>query len=188
MRKIVSLMHMSLDGFVAGAQGEMSWIKMDDDVFTFVDSFIIQANMGLYGPKTFGMMEAHWPKVLKDPTASGHQLSHAHWYSKAQKVVFSTTLSSLDDKNTKLINRNVAAEITHLKNEPGKNIMIFGSPGLVHSLMQLGLIDEYVITINPLILGGGIPMFKGINSRVDLHLKQTVQFKAGSIGVHYSKF
>lgn len=188
MRKILSLMHISLDGFAAGAKGEMDWIKIDDDVFTFVDSFIVKADTGLYGPKTFGMMEAHWPNVLKDPTASGHQLSHAHWYSKAKKVVFSTTVGSLDNKNTRLIKENAATEIARLKNESGKDIMIFGSPGLVHSFAQLGLIDEFVITINPVILGAGIPMFKGISSRVDLHLQQITKFKAGSVGMHYSKF
>ena len=181
-------MHISLDGFAAGAKGEMDWIKIDDEVFTFVDSFIVQADTGLYGPKTFGMMEAHWPNVLKDSTASSHQLSHAHWYSKAQKVVFSKTASSLSDKNARLIKENAAAEIARMKNEPGKNIMIFGSPGLVHSFAQLGLIDEYVITINPVILGAGTPMFKGLNSRVNLHLKKIAKFKAGSVGVHYSKF
>jgi dihydrofolate reductase len=187
MRKIVSLMHMSLDGFAAGTKGEMDWIKMDDDVFAFVDTFIIQSDTGLYGAKTFGMMEAHWPKALKDPTASGHQLSHALWYSKAQKIVFSTTTNKLDDKNARLIKENPVAEIARLKNDPGKNIIIFGSPRLVHSFAQLNLIDEYVITINPVILGHGVPMFQGINSRIDLHLNQTAKFKAGSIGVHYSK-
>src|ERR1700735_144939 len=128
MRKIVSLMHISLDGFAAGPKGEMDWIEIDDDVFAFVDSFIVQADTGLYGPKTFGMMEAHWPNVLKDPTASGHQLSHAHWYSKAQKIVFSTTACNLNDKNARLVKEITASEIAHMKNEPGKNIMIFGSP------------------------------------------------------------
>ena len=180
-------MHMSLDGFAAGSRGEMDWIKMDDDVFAYVDTFIIQADTGLYGPKTFGMMEAHWPKALKDPTASGHQLSHAQWYAKAGKSVFSTTTNSLSDKNARLVKENLTAEIARLKNEPGRNIMIFGSPGLVHSFARLGLIDEYVITINPAILGSGIPMFKDIASRIDLRLKQATTFKAGSIGLHYGR-
>ena len=97
MRNVVSLMHMSLDGFVAGPNGEMDWIKVDDQVFSYVDEFVQEADTGFYGPKTFQMMEAYWPGVLKDPKAVGHQLNHAKWYDKAQKFVFSQNLNKQDE-------------------------------------------------------------------------------------------
>src|SRR5271170_4161740 len=149
MRNIVSLMHMSLDGFVAGPNGEMDWIKLDDQVFSYVDKFIGEVDTALYGPKTFKMMESHWPSVLKDPKASGHQLAHAQWYEKAKKIVFSRKTDKLNNQNAKLVKDNLAGEVENLKTSLGKNIMIFGSPGLVHSFARLGLIDEFVITINP---------------------------------------
>ena len=186
MRKIISLMHMSLDGFAAGPKGEMDWIKIDDQVFSFVDSFICEADTGIYGPKTYQMMESYWPGVLKDPKAVGHQLNHAHWYDKVRKIVFSRKLNKLNDSKARLVKDNIAGTIAGLKKEQGKNIIIFGSPGLVHSFAQLGLIDEYILLINPVILGSGIPMFKGIASKVNLKLMSSKEFKIGVVGFHYS--
>ena len=185
MRHVISLMHMSLDGFVAGPNGEMDWIRIDDEIFSYVDRFIDSADTAFYGPKTFGMMESHWPKVLRDPQASGHQLVHARWYERAEKLVFSRELDMLDNKHVKLVRQNLASEVAELKQRPGKNIVILGSPGLVQSFSKLVLIDEFVITINPVILGGGIPMFKGIDLRIGLHLAGSTQFKSVVIGAHY---
>jgi dihydrofolate reductase len=187
MRKVVSLMHMSLDGFVAGPKGEMDWIKIDDQIFDHVDRFIAQADTGFYGPKTFQMMEDYWPGVLKDPKAVGHQLNHAKWYALAKKYVFSTSLKKLNNPTAELVKADLPGKVAALKKEQGKNLMIFGSPGLTHSFAQLGLIDEYVILINPLILGSGIPMFKGIVSRANLKLISATEFKIGVVGFHYSK-
>jgi len=178
-------MHMSLDGFVAGPHGEMDWIAINDRVFSFVEQFIDEADTGLYGPTTFGMMESHWPAVLKDPKASGHQLNHSRWYEKAGKVVFSRKLNKLENQSAKLIKENLANEVATLKNAPGKNLMIFGSPRLVHSFAQLGLIDEFVITVNPIILGTGIPMFAGIDRRIRLQLIKSTELEAGVVGYHY---
>ena len=185
MRNVVSLMHMSLDGFVAGPKGEMDWIKFDEEVFSYVDTFIHEADTGLYGPKTFQMMESHWPKVLNDPNATGHQFKHARWYEKTTKIVFSRKLDKLDNHSARLVKENIPNEITSLKNSQGKNAMIFGSPGLVHSLTQLGLIDEFLIMLNPVILGTGIPMFEGIDPKINLRLEASTPFKAGVIGLHY---
>src|ERR1700677_5078437 len=132
MRKIVSLMHMSLDGFVAGTKGEMDWIKLDDQVFSYVDGFIQEADTGFYGPKTYQMMEAHWPGVLKDPKATGHQLNHAKWYKGAKKFVFSRKLLKLNDPMAELVKEDLKGTVADLKKKEGKNIIIFGSPGLVH--------------------------------------------------------
>ena len=94
---------MSLDGFVGGPNGEMDWIAIDDHVFSYVERFINDADTGLYGPVTFRMMESHWPSVLKDPAAKGHQLNHSKWYEKAGKVVFSRHLDELDNQSAKLV-------------------------------------------------------------------------------------
>ena len=132
MRNVISLMHMSLDGFVAGPHGEMDWITLNDHVFSYVERFIADADTGLYGPVTFGMMESYWPSRLNDPTASGHFLNHAKWYEKAAKVVFSRRLDKLENQNAKLVKDNLPGEIEKMKKSPGKNLMIFGSPRLVH--------------------------------------------------------
>lgn len=187
MRMIQSLMHVSLDGFVAGPKGEMDWIRLDDDVFSYVDNFIKNVDTGFYGPQTFQMMESHWPGVLKNPAAAGHQLTHAKWYAEAEKIVFSRQVKTLENPQAKLINDNFSENISALKRKPGKNIMIFGSPGLVHSLAQIGLIDEFIMNINPIILGTGIPLFKDIENKIQLQLVNSTQFKCGVLGCYYKR-
>lgn len=179
-------MHMSLDGFVAGPKGEMDWIKLDDDVFNFVDGYIQKADTGLYGPKTYQMMEAYWPGVLKDPQAAGHNLNHAKWYDKARKFVFSMSLNKLNNAKAQLVKEDIPGLISGLKKVQGKNIIIFGSPGLVQTLAGFGLIDEYILLLNPVILGCGIPMFKGNVSKVNLKLLSATEFNIGVVGFHYS--
>jgi dihydrofolate reductase len=186
MRRLVSLMHMSLDGYVAGPNREMDWIKHGDPTWNFVDAHINQVDTGLYGPITFQMMESHWPKVLLDDSAEGHQRSHSRWYAASQKIVFSRSLRKLENPAARLINDNIAEQINALKKLPGKNLMIFGSPGLTHSLAALGLIDEYVITVSPVLLGSGIPMFAHSDHRVALQLTSSTPFGNGAIGLHYT--
>lgn len=186
MRKVVSLMHMSLDGYVEGSNAEMDWIKIEEPVFEFVDRFIPQVGIALYGPKTFSMMEAYWPSVLNDETATGHTLRHARWYASAEKIVFSRSRTDLGSPSAHLISGgNLVGELTALKQGNGKDIMIFGSPRLTHSCLEAGLVDEIVMTVNPVILGAGTPMFPAGMSRTDLELLEAVPFAAGSVGFHY---
>lgn len=186
MRKVVSLMHMSLDGYVEGPNAEMDWIKIEEPVFEFVDRFIPQVGTALYGPKTFGMMEAYWPSVLDDETATGHSQRHARWYANAEKIVFSRSRTDLGSTSARLISGgNLVGELTTLKQGEGKDIMIFGSPRLTHSCLEAGLVDEIVMTLSPTILGAGTPMFPSGLRRTDLALLEAVPFAAGSVGFYY---
>lgn len=189
MRKVVALMHMSLDGYVEGPNAEMDWIKIEEPVFEFTDRFIPQVGTALYGPKTFAMMEAYWPSVLNDETATGHALRHARWYADAEKIVFSRSRTDPGSTSARLISGgNLVGELTALKRGDGgegKDIMIFGSPGLTHSCLRAGLVDEIVMTISPTLLGAGTPMFPSGMSRTDLHLLEVAPFAAGSVGFHY---
>jgi dihydrofolate reductase len=179
-------MHTSLDGFVAGPNGELDWIRHGDHIWNFVDTYIKQADTGIYGPTTFQMMESHWPAVLKDSAAEGHTLTHAQWYSRVQKVVCSRRLGKLDNPEAKLIRDNLVADILALKNLVGKKMMLFGSPGLLQSLTQLGLVDEYAIAIHPVILGRGIPMFTE-SERINLRLVSSTELQPGGVGLHFEK-
>ncbi len=187
MRKIISLIHISLDGFAAGPSGEMDFIKINESVFEFVDGYIKGVDTAFYGPKTFDMMESYWPGVLKDPKAAGHAARHAKWYAHVEKVVFSRTRKSLENPNAKLITSDVAAAVKTLKSKQGQDIMIFGSPGLANSLAKLGLIDEFVMTINPMVLGSGTALFSGLDARIGLDLVTAKHFDCGSIGCHYKR-
>src|SRR4051812_34154965 len=142
MRKIIYLMHSSLDGFVAGVNGEMNWIKVDDQIFDMVGELTKEADTAIYGKNTFKMMEGYWPTAGDEPGASKHDKEHSEWTNAALKLVFSTTLEHTDWQNTRIIRGNVAEEISAIKQQPGKNMLMIGSTTLSYSFARLGLIDE----------------------------------------------
>lgn len=94
MGKIISFMHISLDGFVAGQNGEMDWIKVDEEIFDYVGNRISKSDTALYGRLTYQMMESYWPTAADHPTASRHDIEHSKWYGKVQKVVLSKTINN----------------------------------------------------------------------------------------------
>jgi dihydrofolate reductase len=185
MRKIILSLHTTLDGFVAGPNGEMDWIKLDDEMFEFVSTFTNNADVALYGRVTYEMMEAYWPKAGDKPNASKHDRDHSAWYNAVNKIVLSTTLKNSSNNKLKILKENIAEEVSRLKEHSGKNILIFGSPRAAHSLMEHNLIDEYWLFINPIILGKGIPMFANVKSAIKLKLIGTKQFPCNVIGLNY---
>lgn len=187
MRKIVLFMHTSLDGFVAGPNGEMDWIKVDDEMFDYAGQRTNEADTALYGRVTYQMMDAYWPTAADKPNATKHDIEHSTWYNKVSKVVLSRTLSSENLSNTKIIRDNVISEITQLKQAAGKDIIIFGSPSASHTLMQENLIDDYWLFVNPILLGEGIPLFKNIKNRTNVNLITTHVFSSGVVCLHYDK-
>lgn len=183
MRKIVLFMHTSLDGFVAGPHGEMNWIKADEEIFDYAGERTRQADTALYGRVTWQMMEAYWPTAADNPSATKHDIEHGTWYNKVQKVVLSKTIKDVP-ANTTIINNDISENINKLKQQPGKEILIFGSPRVVHSLMELKLIDEMWLFVNPVILAEGIPLFKK-SGKTFLELKKTHAFSSGVVCLHY---
>jgi dihydrofolate reductase len=187
MRKIVQFMHVSLDGFVGGPNGEMDWITVDDEIFDFASDRTDHADTALYGRTTFDMMEGYWPTAGDQPNASKHDLHHSKWYIQVEKVVLSKTLKGKTFKNTRIISDNAEAEIQKLKQASGKEIIIFGSPGASHFLMNKGLIDELWIFVSPILVGKGIPLFKDIPNQVKLSLIKSHPFNCGVVCLHYER-
>jgi len=187
MRKLIFFMHTSLDGFVAGLNGEMDWIKVDDAIFDFVGTMTEQADTALYGRVTYQMMESYWPTAGEKPNASKHDIEHSIWYNNVSKIVLSKTIKEIGQNNTKVISENIPDNINKLKQQEGKNILIFGSPSASNSILNKGLVDEFWIFVNPILLGQGIPLFKDISERVKLSLIETKTFDIGVIALHYAK-
>ncbi|MFA5046707.1 MAG: dihydrofolate reductase family protein [Paludibacter sp.] len=185
MRKLIFFMHTSLDGFVAGLKGEMDWINIDETMFDFVATMTDKADSALYGRVTYEMMQSYWPNAGKQPNASKHDKEHSAWYNKVSKIVLSKTISEKGLDNTTVIGDQLADKINKIKNQDGKNILIFGSPSAAHSLFSQGLIDEFWLFVNPILLGQGIPLFKGVTETTKLKLVETKTFSSGVIALHY---
>jgi dihydrofolate reductase len=192
MRKVISFMHISLDGFVAGPNGEMDWIKADEEIFNYVGKRISEGDTALYGRVTYQMMENYWPTAGDKPTATRHDIEHSRWYSKVHKVVISTTIKDVGLANTKIISDNLSERINEIKHSRtasggsgSEDILLFGSPTATHSLIQLDLIDGYWLFVNPIILGRGIPLFVDIKDKIKLKLLTTRQFTCGVTELDY---
>src|SRR5260221_12103905 len=130
-------------------------------------------------------MQEYWATVVTDPGASARDLAPAPWVENVSKIVFSKTLSRAEWKNSRLVKDQIVEEIASLKQQPVLDLMIFGSPSLTHTFILLGLIDEYRLFLNPIVLVGGIALFQYIKNWTKLKLLEAKTFQAGVVGLHY---
>jgi dihydrofolate reductase len=187
MRKLISFMHVSLDGFVAGPNGEMDWIKVDEEIFDYAGYRTNEADTALYGRVTYEMMEGYWPTAADQPNATKHDIEHSTWYKKVDKIVLSRSMKDKKLPKTKIVSDHISLEINQLKQARGEEIIIFGSPSASHALMQENLIDDFWIFVNPVLLGQGIPLFKDIRQRTKLKLIKNHAFSSGVVCLHYGR-
>lgn len=179
-------MHVSLDGMVAGPNGEMNWITVDEELFDYAADRTDHSDTALYGRVTYDMMEGYWPTAGDKPNASKHDKHHSAWYKQVQKIVLSRTLKNAGPKTT-VISDNLVAEINQLKQTDGNEIIIFGSPSAVHALAAEDLIDEYWLFVNPVLIGQGMPMFQNIKHRTNLRLVKSHALSNGVVCLHYER-
>ena len=179
-------MHISLDGFVAGPNGEMDWIKVDEEIFDHIGERISETDTALYGRATYEMMQNYWPSAGDEPGASKHAIEHSKWYNKAHKLVLSKTMKGASLTNTTIISDNLSNKINEIKQGMGSEILVFGSPTATHSLIQQNLIDGYWLFVNPIILGQGIRLFIDIKDKIKLNLLTTQQFTSGVTELNYT--
>jgi dihydrofolate reductase len=185
MRKVILLMHVSLEGFVAGPHGEMDWIKFDDEMIDDTDALTASSDTALFGRVTYQMMAGYWPTAHEQPGATKHDIDHARWVNYVPKLVFSKTLKNVEWENSSIISDNIAEEVTKLKQQPGKNLLMIGSTRTAQTFMHLGLIDDFRINVNPVVLGNGIPLFKDIKDKISLNLREAKMYQSGVVGLHY---
>jgi dihydrofolate reductase len=186
MGKLISFMHISLDGFVAGPNGEMDWIKVDEEIFDHVAMRISKTDTASYGRVTYQMMQNYWPAAGDSPTASRHDIEHSKWYNKVNKIVLSKTIKNADSNSTRIISDKLSDAINEIKLQVVNEILVFGSPGATHTLIKQNLIDGYWLFVNPIILGRGIPLFSDIKDKINLKLLSTRQFNCGVTELNYS--
>ncbi len=187
VRKIIVTMWTSLDGYIAGPNGEMDWIGevYDEAMGAYEYDLVSSADTLLLGRVTYQSFAGSWPNVPDNPNASEGEKMYARQLNAMRKVVASKTLDSVDWNNSTLIQEIVPEEIMALKNEPGSDIVIYGSASIVRTLTNLGLIDEYQILVHPVILGGGKPLFQNIERKVNLSLASSKTHPSGVVLLTY---
>lgn len=184
MRSLIQLAHVSLDGFLAGPRGEMDFVTFDQEIADYVYPLMRAVDTGVYGRTTYQMMEGYWPAVADDANASGGQKMHARWYVDVKKIVASRTLPARTGQVT-IAGDDVVSVIAAAKQQPGGDLMIFGSPTLSRALSAAGLIDEWRLTWQPVIVGRGLPLFGGEQAGCKLELRSSNTFRSGVVATHH---
>ncbi|PEL11193.1 dihydrofolate reductase family protein [Bacillus sp. AFS017336] len=188
MRNVILFLHSSLDGFVEGPNGAMDigFVAYNEELEKHAREILSTVDTVFWGKGTYEMMMNYWTSVPSNPESTEYELEHAKWIEETSKVVFSTTLEQADWKNSRLVKENIEEEIKNIKKQSGNDIIILGSPRFAHSLMELDLIDVIKITISPVIIGSGLPLFKGLGSKRNLSLVENKTFNSGVIGLTYN--
>lgn len=188
MRKIISMIHLSLDGMSAGPNDELDWITYDSELEAYAHSLHEVTDAVIWGRKTYEGMASYWLTVPGNPDSTQPERNHAQWLDSVTKIVVSRTLDQIDwngNPHTLLIKDNIAEQINQLKQQPGKDIWFLGSPNLAQTFMQLDLIDEYRFNINPTILGQGKLFFTSVTRRLPLKLVDSKTLKNGVVALTY---
>lgn len=181
MRELFLFMMVSLDGFFEGPKHELDWHNVDAEFNEFAIEQLNNTDTLLFGRKTYELMTSYWPTE----SARKNDPIVAELMNSIPKIVFSRTLKNAEWNNTRLIEHNAVQEITELKQQPGRDLAIFGSNNLSASLVQSGLIDELRIMVNPVALGTGHPLLQGMNDKLSLRLLKSRAFKSGNVLLCY---
>jgi dihydrofolate reductase len=198
MRKLVVFDRVTADGYFSGPEGKLDWVVPDAEIDKLGgDATPSSGNVMLFGRRTYQMFESFWPHVLNDspeapdPHMPGRQSAAmrgmAVWIHEATKIVFSKTLAGVTWHNSRLLRDLEPSSIETLKQEPGGDIMVFGSGQIVSQLTARGLIDEYQLIVSPLLLGAGKPLVSGVASRVPLDLLDVKRYDSGNVMLRYAR-
>ncbi len=181
MRRIITSNLISLDGYLAGPGGDLSWHVINDEFNGYAMEMLKAVDTILFGRVTYELMASYWPTE----SAKKNDSVIAGKMNSLPKIVFSTTLKNAEWENTTLFNSDVEKNIRQLKEQPGKDIVILGSGTIVSALTQADLIDEHRFIINPVILGGGVPQFSGLLDRKRLELTEVRKLNTGVVMLHH---
>jgi dihydrofolate reductase len=181
MRQLILVAQTSLDGFVAGLKGEFDNFIGGEENLEFVCSLVDNADAALLGRISYELLNSDWPDAANKPDATKSMIKYSNWYNAATKIVVSKTLKQNAEKNTIVINDNLLPEILKIKQQEGKDILVFGSPSVVHSLLESDLLDAIWLLVHPVIFGSGIPLFKKAQKVVKLVLITSKKLSNGTL-------
>jgi len=179
MRKIIVSNLASLDGFFESTDGKLDWCITDEEFFAYAKELLNAADTLLFGAATYEHMAAYWPTAPADAIEEK--------MNGLSKVVFSKVLQKVEWNNSRLVAGDIEEEVRALKEQPGKDIVIFGSTKLASFLLKLGLIDEYRVIVQPVLLGKGRPLFADVTTRMPLKLNSARTFGSGVVLLSYRR-
>lgn len=177
-RKIILDLAVSLDGFIEGKDGEIDWCIMDEEM-GFIQ-FLNQIDTILYGRKSYEL----WGQFTPDDESSKVEKELWEAVHSKNKFVFSRTQKG-NDQNVIFVNDQIQKEVEQLKSKPGKDIWLYGGSSLITSFIELGLVDEFRLSVHPVVLGGGKPLFANLKERLNLKLVHTKVFSSGVVQLTY---
>lgn len=180
MRKVIAAINVTIDGFC-----DHTAIIADEEIHEHYTKLLESADTIIYGRKTFELME-YWLTIIKNPTGNKSMDEFAVAIDNISKIVFSHTLKNVEWKTARLSKSGIQEEVLELRQQTGKDILV-GSPGMIISLTQLDLIDEYQLCVHPVIAGKGLPLFKNITDRINLNHLQTKTFGCGAVILYYER-
>jgi dihydrofolate reductase len=183
MRDVTYSMSVSLDGYIAGPDGDFAWAEPDEEVFRFWIDETREVGVHLLGRRLYETM-LYWETVDQDPSLDDSTLEWTALWKPLPKVVFSSTLSVVQG-NARLASGGLAEEIERLRAEPGEGDIAIGGATLAAEAAASGLIDEYRAVVYPVLVGGGIPFFPQRERRVDLELVETRTFSSKVVYLRY---
>src|SRR5690349_13119593 len=187
MRNVIYAINITLDGCC-----DHTKMIPDETAFEYHMQLLRDADLFVYGRKTYQLMVPYWPDVAKDQSASKSDRDFAQAFESTNKVVFSQSLDDAEakkgDKNARVVRTNLRDEILKLKQEPGKNILV-GGVDIPSQLIKLGLVDEYRFVVHPILAGQGRRLLKGVSlpEKLQLKLVDSKIFKSGCVALRYLK-
>jgi len=183
MRNVIFAINITLDGCC-----DHTKMTVDEGMLEHYTNLIRDVGLFVYGRKTYQLMVPYWPDVAKDPSETKASIEFAETFVSKKKIVFSQSLESADDKNTKIVRTNLRDEILKLKHEEGKDILV-GGVSIPSQLIELGLMDEYRFVVAPVIAGEGRRLLEGVSLREKLQLKlvESKIFGSGYVALRYLK-
>ena len=179
MRKVIVSNLASVDGFFEGPNKELDWHVVDDEFHEYAKDMLRRADVLLFGAATYKLMAAYWPNAPADEIADK--------MTSLPKIIFSKTLKKADWNNSRVVSGDIQEEISRLKKESGKDLVVLGSAKLASFLLQLGLADEYRVIVNPVLLGKGSPLFADIPERIRSKLQATKVLASGVVILSYER-
>ena len=183
MRKLTFGMNVSVDGYIAAPDGDLRWGVPSDELFQWWSDRVGATGLALYGRKLWETMSSHWPTADQQPGVTPAQVEFARRWRDMPKVVFSSTVSTVD-WNTRLVAGDPVAEIARLKAGDG-GPMDIGGATLAAAAMRAGLVDEYAMATHPVLVGGGTPFYTALDNWVNLSLVETRTFPGGVVLSRY---